>query len=184
MLPPHLNDALALLVGKSMLGTARALDMEMFWFGDATDFVDRLGERRPDPRYAFHVQARWKLRCPNGLVAEYEDLFVPAPPDSGGTTAPDDGETLRDVRLREFFAAKGDMARSVTSCASDPRGNVEVVFDDGCALFIAGSGTRPGAEAWRFVERHGDHLVCVNGETELVLRPRSIDDPGDRRPSR
>ena len=123
-----IQQALAVLVGAPMWGSGRAVNMEMFAFGQRQTAIDRNGAEFLRGEYALHVQCAWHVVQRDRLVVASGDLYRPF----GGEDRPDDfdwevpGSNRRDVLLKQLFDQASPMVRAVKP---EPTGRMVVAFE-------------------------------------------------------
>jgi hypothetical protein len=139
------EETLSRLIGLPMWGSARAVDMEMFAFGERRTVADRRGPKQVG-EYALHIQCAWHIARGGRVIVGSNDLRRPADPRSD----PDDfdpdvpGSTRRDRLLLELFA---DVEPRVRSVELRGCGELDIEFEEGLRLAL-------------FPERSGEHEEC------------------------
>lgn len=166
--PARLEAALAPLVGRPLWASHRAVDVQVFQFGDkrtvTSNFGPRKGQQREVGAYALHVQCAWRIHGPEGIVVGSRDRYVR--PDSGRDPENDDdwdwsapGANRCDERLGAWLQAR---AHDVERVRADATGGLVLSLADGFGLevFPDDSSDR---ERWRLL-RPGEltsHVVVT-----------------------
>lgn len=160
----------AVLVGKPLSGTFRAVDMEMFEFGEQVPFVDRFGRDRTTGEFRLHVQSVWRIVRDGRIVVGYEDM--PFPPTGVPADGFDANEAVRNRRdeLMDAFLASTLAARTVVAADASELGDIRLEFADGSRLEVFPSGEHPEIEHWRLLTPDGSHSV-MSGEGMQVMPP-------------
>jgi hypothetical protein len=161
------------LAGKTFNGSMRALDMEMFGFGEQIPSVNRRGISYLRSEYYVHVQCFWHVRRGRKIVVRYSDwLKPPAGVPSRGFT-PDGHKSLRDELLASFYAERATDLRVVTATATAATGDVRLTFDDESVLELLPSRDAPVNECWRLMLPNGTDLVMERDGLDIVGPPSS-----------
>src|SRR6476661_1681325 len=108
-------EVVAALNGKPIWGPSRrAVDMQLFDFGDRVPIVNRHGRDRMIGEYRLHIQSDWRFMRKGVAFVSYDDLWLPT------TEAPDapfdpnlGSKTLRDELLERFMSDSSDRERTV-----------------------------------------------------------------------
>jgi hypothetical protein len=153
----------AMLVGLPFNRGMRALDMEMFEFGEAKPWIDKFGRDRMNGDVQLHVQASWRIVQGDRIVTGYSDYADP--PD--GTELEgfnrETSQTRRDALLDTFHAERTDPRRSVQTVDVRPTGDLTITIDDGSRLEVRPDSTGIEDEYWRLFARGYPRAVVVGG---------------------
>ncbi len=161
--------ALNVLVGKAMTGSSRAVDMEMFHFGDQVEFTDGRGRVLVGSEYGLHVQAPWRIERFGRLVVGYRDMRdPPSGVDLSGFDPNDAPLTRRDELIEAFHAKRRDRPRLVVRCDARSAGGVRLTFDDASVLEIFPDSAAADDEYWRLLGPDEEHTVATGAG---LLRP-------------
>jgi hypothetical protein len=74
---PSPAEVVAALNGKPIWGPRRAVDMQIFDFGEGVPIVDRNGRDRMIGEYRLHIQSDWRFVRKGVAFVTYEDLWLP-----------------------------------------------------------------------------------------------------------
>jgi len=107
-LKESIEQALSVLIGLPLIGSDRALDLDMFYFGKAHTISTRAGREKEIGEYALHVQCAWRITGPHGIIVASQDRYYPG---DGSYDVPNDFDwTLPgnrcDTRLETFLREK------------------------------------------------------------------------------
>jgi hypothetical protein len=157
-----LDDALQMLVGQPVVETHRAVDMQMFSFGELSETGDRRGMPRTTSQFALHIQCPWRIVCAGQVLVGYQDLRYPraGEPDSERFDPDRPHTTLRDELLETFFSSRGDKERVVIEANATDTGDLRLSFSGGCVLQAFPDSAAHGREYWRVFEVDGEHFVA------------------------
>ena len=163
------QQVLAVLVGVPMWGSGRAVDMEMFAFGERQTATNGSGAEFIRGEYALHVQCAWHIVRRNRLVAASGDVYRPFDSDADGLDDFDwelPGSNRRDVVLKQLFDQVSPTVRAVES---EPTGRMVVAFEGDLELAVFPDRTGDNVEFWRFLKPGSDepHLIFTAGGPEL-----------------
>lgn len=166
----RLEVALARLVGLPLRTAHRALDMQIFRFGEprtrTTQFGPRKGETAEVCEYSLHLQCTWRIRGDAGIVVASSDLRYVAGPDPYDIADDWDGkDSRRDVRLRTWLEGAEFMVEHVSA---DSVGGFTMLFAGGLGLDVFPDHSLDGeySEHWRLVrtlDAASEHFV-VSGD--------------------
>ena len=150
------------LVGLPLNSSSRAVDMEMFDFGQLQLWVTRRGLDRMMGTTALHVQAPWRIVDGGRIVVGDRDVWDPPPGRSRDGFDPSEGDTShRDELLRGWFGDR-TTPRIVVAATADASGDLRIHLDDGATLEILPTSISDDDEYWRLFDR-GDPHVVVGG---------------------
>jgi hypothetical protein len=175
-----IKGALLVLVGKPFWGSARALDMQMFAFGNRILSENRRSEPVEKGEYALHVQCDWRMVRSGKILVGSRDIFFEAiesvPPLSSVQSQTD--WTRRDERLRDFFDQPRANQVSVDWVEADILGGVRLGMNDKTVLEVFPNHSEiveGHSEYWRFLQPGTDvpHVVVSGYGVEGLngLRP-------------
>jgi hypothetical protein len=164
-----IQQALAVLEGAPMWGSGRAVNMQMFQFGQRQPAIDRHGAEYFRGEYALHVQCAWHIVQRERLVVGSGDLYRPF---NGDLVGLDDfdwevpGSNRRDVVLKQLF---DQASLTVRASRLERTGRMFVAFDGDFELAVFPDRTDEGVEFWRFLKPGSDepHLVFTAGGPEF-----------------
>ena len=157
-------EALGVLSGMSLWVSNRAVDMEMFQFGQRHEGTDKRGQPTRWGDYALHVQCPWRIVDPDHIIVGYQDVYRSL---TGvhleGLEWDVQGGNLRDRRLTELFDRSGMGPLVVEAVEVDAAGTIHMALGRGIALevFPDASAANGEEEQWRFfmVDSESDHFV-------------------------
>ena len=162
--------ALAVLVGASLIRSARFADMEAFRFGPLIDTESRTGDPRRVAAYALHVQCPWRIVFEDRIVVGYSDMSDPPLGTDRLDFDPNSAPiTRRDELMTQFFASRLEQPRIVVACTASPLFDLVLELDDGCRLelFPENHTGAEESEFWRFMLPDGRHLVVSADGAEV-----------------
>ena len=155
----EVQDSVDRLVGMPLNRSNRAVDMEMFDFGELRPEEDQHGHEYLSGDTALHVQAPWRIIDGDRIVVGYNDVWDPPSGVSREGFDPSEGHpSHRDELLGAWFADR-PTPRIVVAATAHPRGDLRVDLDDGTALEILPMSVSDDDEFWRIFERRGPHVV-------------------------
>ena len=76
-LQDRITEALSALIGLPLWRAHRALNMEVFAFGERQFSRNRKGKQVEVGEYSLHIQCPWRIVGPNGMVVGSEDRNYP-----------------------------------------------------------------------------------------------------------
>ncbi len=159
------------VVGLTFWGINRAVDMQMFQFGQRRHTLGWRGREGVRGDYGLHVQCPWRIVGPEGIVVGSHDVYYPPgdpdiePPDFKWDTI---GANRRDQRLSALFAVREEKPFVVTGVIADNVGGVTITLSDGYKLELWPYDSRPN-EHWRLLQHHGEkarHFVMTGAGIE------------------
>jgi hypothetical protein len=164
----------AALNGKPIWGRGRAVDMELFFFGERVPIVDRHGRDRMIGEYRLHVQSRWRFVRAGVAFITYEDIRLPTTDAPDAPFDPDLGSrTLRDELLERFMSDSSDRERTVEQATVTEAGGLLLQFRGGATLEIDPQNAEPEREAWRLLRPDGSDAVMLGSRFEIARPPPS-----------
>jgi hypothetical protein len=161
-----IETALTVLVGRSLIGSARVADIETFDFGD--------GARAS---HALQVRCPWRLSEGGAIVTGYDDVRYPMGDnpsvEPAGFRWDEAGANRRDERLRAFFVGHRAVPLVVAGVDADEVGSLRVTFDGGVRLDLFPDDSLDDvtdSERWRFFEpgADGPHFLVTGGGCDTV----------------
>jgi hypothetical protein len=153
-----MNESVQLLVAQPLTISSRALEMEMFEFGEQIPFTDRHGRARTSGAYRLHVQCPWRIVRSGRIVVGFDDILEPPTGASAeGFDANRAEMTLRDELISRFHGERADAPRIVVSATTSPVGDLRLVFDDESSLELLPSGV--AGDHWRLLLPDGVGIV-------------------------
>jgi hypothetical protein len=163
----QIETALAALVGRSLIASARVGDIETFDFGD--------GSRAS---HALQVRCPWRLSEGSAIVTGYDDVRYPTganpslePP---GFRWDEAGANRRDARLQQFFLGHRAEPAVVAGVEADEVGSLQLTFDYGVRLDLFPDDSLDDvtdSERWRFFApgTDGPHFLVTGGGCDTVV---------------
>jgi hypothetical protein len=121
------------LEGQRLWGRGRAVEMEMFQFGDRVTHELR-GKVRTVGEWALHLTGGWRIAANGRVLVGYRDYWIPpigVPDDDFDPNAV--GRSRRD-ELMDRFVAHGEDAHRVESATISEHADLRLVLADGCVL--------------------------------------------------
>lgn len=165
----NVDAALRPLLGKPMIGSSRAVDMEMFWFGRPVEYVDRRGGGGVIGEYRFHVQCSWRIRRSGRIVVGYSDMTDPPSDWPGARFDPNESQSNhRDELLDAYHRERNHDGRKVVALEATDWGDVRLLFDDDSALELFPDAMATDTEFWRLLMPNGTHLVMSGAGLERI----------------
>jgi hypothetical protein len=155
----EVQESVSRLVGMPLNGSSRAVDMEMFDFGDLRPHEDRHGREYLRGDTALHVQAPWRIVDGDRIVLGYNDYWDPPSGVSREGFDPSEGHPSRRDELLAAWFADRPTQRLVAAATAHPSGDLRIDFDDGTAIEILPMSIADDDEFWRLFERWGPHIV-------------------------
>jgi hypothetical protein len=156
------------LVGKPLTGSRRALDMEMFGFGEQTPSVNRRGHTYLRSEYYVHVQCFWRIRRGRKVVVNYFDMLKPPLGVPSRGFDPEGHKSLRDELLAAFYAERVAEPRIVAATTMTATGDARLTFDDDSVMELLPSRDAPVNEYWRLLLPGGTHVVMERTGLDTV----------------
>ena len=163
----RIAEALSPLVGLPLWGAMRALNMEMFKFGDRRRCLNRKGEEIEVGDLDLHIACPWRIVGPEGVVVGSRDRHYPADEDSDWQEFDDEKDLARlEARLSAWLDDHRDAPPRVQRVEADAVGGFRIFLAEGFVLeaFPAGSLRGEYSEHWRlFGPAMGDRHFVVTG---------------------
>jgi hypothetical protein len=163
-----LEPVLNVLLGCPLIGSQRAADMEMFWFGQFVERLNAKGIGYVVGEYRLHVECSWRITGPAGIVVGYTDLADTS--DDRGEERSETSETmsLRDELLVAYYK---NSERNVVAVESTRLGDLTLRLSDDTTLEVFPDAANPETEYWRLIEPGGTHYVMSgSGLTRLTSK--------------
>src|SRR5687768_14528826 len=92
-------EALSSLVALPLWRATRAMNMEMFTFGERRKQLNRKREEVEVGEYALHIQCPWRIVGPDGIAVASEDRNHPEDENSDWEEFDPDGRSLCEARM-------------------------------------------------------------------------------------
>jgi len=138
-------------------------------FGGIVEIMDFYGKARYVERYAFHIQAPWRLLLDKRILIASRDVYEPKTAeewtedfewDIVGTTLFDE---LNEARVKELCNRI-----FLKEVLLDEYGGMRMVFDSGHTLEVFADSSNPDTELWRFFEMDSEdsHFVVYVDRVE------------------
>jgi hypothetical protein len=171
----EIEEAASVLLQKPWSATGRAVDMQVFAFGDLRMEEKPSGGSALTSEFALHVQCPWRIGKHARIEVGSEDLFLPSDmaEDDASFDPTGSAETLRDRLVDELLRSIPESSRRVTRIEADEVGGLRVHMAGGhrLELFPADSlleGSR--AEKWRLLQpgEPMPHLVVIGARIERI----------------
>jgi hypothetical protein len=156
------------LIGRPVWDFWRAADMLVVDIGGRVTIVNRRDENVEVGEYALHVQCRWRLRGPEGIVTGRRDIFWPAgvsPNDPAGHDWDMNGNSRSTARVTAYLDARGDDPPVLQDVEVNDVGDVSLRLSDGY-LFETFLDSSLGDEDWRLFRSgkpNEGHFVVAGG---------------------
>jgi hypothetical protein len=171
---PSPAEVVAALNGKPIWGPRRAVDMQIFDFGEGVPIVDRHGHDRTRGEYGLHIQSRWRFLRAGVAFVTYDDIRLPTTDAPDAPFDPDLGSrTLRDELLDRFVSESSDSERTVEQATVTEAGGLQLRFRGGATLEVDPEDAKSEREAWRLLRPDGSHAVMVGSRFEIARPPPS-----------
>jgi hypothetical protein len=143
------------LEGKSLWGASRAVDMEMFSFGERVTQEHR-GKVRTIGELALHLQSTWRITRDGRVLVGYRDLWSPRSGVAVEDFDPDKPHSSKRDELLEMFVGHGEEAHRVEHATMSEHSDLTLTFADGCVLDVLSDlgdeevvGDEVPGECWR-----------------------------------
>ncbi len=150
--------AIAALEGSHLWDRTRAVEMEMFQFGDRVETKDFRGRPRTVGEWAIHLSAAWRIVANGRVLAGFSDYWIPPTGASYDDFDPGSNGGSRRDELMGKFVAHGEDAHRVESATISDLGDLRLTFADGCVLetftdlgFVPMEGEEAPEECWRLL---------------------------------
>ena len=122
---PSPAEVVAALNGKPIWGPRRAVDMQIFDFGEGVPIVDRNGRDRMIGEYRLHIQSDWRFVRKGVAFVTYEDLWLPTTDAPDAPFDPEGGA----LYIRETLKVIDSLETSEAERQKIYQGNAERLFD-------------------------------------------------------
>ena len=145
---------LRVLVGLPLRYIRRAIDMQVFQFGEVMHGRSRSSDEQTDfGRYALHVQCAWRWLSRDRLVVGSHDRFIPRDnpdhvPDDFDWTEPK--SNLCDARTEELIHSHENELLIVRGISAGRCGAFSLAFSNGDVLEVFPDNST--SELWRFFD--------------------------------
>ena len=170
----QIQGSLAALIGKPMWDSFRALDLQMFEFGERMETINRNGRPQANGEFLLHVQCPWHLTGADGRVQVASgDRVIRGDGTGDFIDEHDDARlpTRLEVRMRASLrdiAARQWIVRQIKATEA---GGLTLMFDDGGALTLFPDCSLEGQtfELWRFFshDHRVPHFVVYSGGIDV-----------------
>jgi hypothetical protein len=171
---PSPAEVVAALNGKPIWGPRRAVDMQIFDFGEGVPIVDRHGHDRTIGEFRLHIQSDWRFVRKGVAFVTYEDLWLPTTDAPDAPFDPDLGSrTLRDELLERFISDSSGRERTVEQATVTKAGGLLLRFRGGATLEVDPEDAKSEREAWRLLRPDGSHAVMLGSRFEIARPPPS-----------
>jgi hypothetical protein len=153
-LQDQIIEALSVLIGLPLWEAVRAMNMEMFSFGERRKRLNRKGEEIEIGEYALHVQCPWRIIGLNRIVVGYEDRNYPEDEDSDWQAFNPDGPTRCEARVAAWLREYSGSPLIVERVEADAVGGFKLFLHHGFILeaFPADSLQGEYSEHWRLLQ--------------------------------
>jgi hypothetical protein len=164
-LQERITEALSALIGLPLWGATRALNMEMFAFGERRTRRNRKGQEVEVGEYALHIQCPWRIVSPDGIIVGSEDRNYPEDENADWEEFDSDGPSRCEARmvawLKEYSAAPLRAQR----VEADAVGGFKLLLQRGFVLeaFPADSLRGEYSERWRLFRPSEEGHFVVTG---------------------
>jgi hypothetical protein len=161
------------IVGKRLLRSDRAADMEMLAFGEPRKVRTFKGDIKEVGEYSLHIQCPWRIMGPAGIVVGSHDVHYvseasPHERASNSEEARDQiDHTLRDERMNSLLGASPLFVESVQA---DSAGGFRLALTGGYTLEVFPDASPGGRlEMWRLLSpgTEREHFVMLSNSFEL-----------------
>lgn len=156
--------ALSVLLGLPLWGATRALNMEMFAFGERRTRRNRKEEDVEVGEYMLHIQCPWRLVGPNGIIVGSEDRNYPEDENADWREFNSDGPSRCEARLGTWFKECATAPLKVGRLEADSVGGFRLLLERGFVLEVFPANSLEGeySERWRlFQPSQGSHFVIT-----------------------
>jgi hypothetical protein len=150
----QIEQALKVLNGLPLQQAGRAIDMEIFHFGDLQPILGRRGTAMVGD-YRLHVQCAWRIVGDAGIVVASRDRYYPAGDPYSNQDGFDwsaQGVNRCDERVTAFFKEQDGIHLRVEAVFADNVGSVRLQLSGGFLLDIFPDDSLD-KEHWRLVPR-------------------------------
>ena len=165
-------NAIRALVGRRLWDRTRAVELEMFQFGDRVETQDFRGRPKTVGEWALHLSGAWRIIADGRVLVGYRDYWIPPTGVSEDDFDPNAvGRSRRDELMERFVVHDEDAHRVEVATISDVS-DLRLVFADGCVLeaftdlgFVEAEGNEAPEECWRLFQPATElpHLVVEPG---------------------
>jgi hypothetical protein len=157
--------ALSPLVSLPLWGAARALNMEMFKFGERRTRPNRKGQLVEVGEYALHIQCPWRIVGPEGVIVGPEDRSYPEDEDADWTDFDSDGRSRCEARMEAWLSGYSATPLKVQRVEADSVGGFKTFLQHGFVLeaFPADSLRGEYSEHWRLFGPSNEGHFVVTG---------------------
>ena len=166
----RITEALSALVGLPMWRATRALNMEMFTFGERRKRLNQQEEEIEVGEYALHVQCPWRIVGPHLIAIGSEDRNYPEDEKSDWNDFdPDADRTLCEARMAAWLHEHARAPLKVERVEADRTGGFRLFLERGFVLEAFPANTLRGEEFehWRlFQSSQKDHFVVTGRRPE------------------
>jgi hypothetical protein len=144
--------ALSVLAGLPLWGATRALNMEMFDFGDRRTQLNRRGQEVDVGDYALHIQYPWRIVSPDGIIVASEDRSYPEDEASDWEEFDSDSPSRCEARMAAWLHEHSLAPLQVDRVETDSVGGFRLLLQLGFVLEAFPAHSRRGeySEYWRF----------------------------------
>ncbi len=161
-LQDRITEALSALIDLPLWGAHRALNMEMFDFGDRLTRKNRQGKEIQVGEFALHIQCPWRIIGPEGIVVGSGDRNYPEDENSDWQEFNDEGPSLCESRIAGWLKEYSENPLKVERVEADSIGGFKLFLERGFILeaFPANSLKGEYSERWRlFRTSEAGHFV-------------------------
>jgi hypothetical protein len=160
-----IEQATAVLVGKTVWRCTRAADMACFQFGAQGKVLTYKGETKEAGEYALHVECPWRFTRQDQVIVGKGDLYYPAEHIEEAEIPPSfnwDKDLNRQDRLLALLFENGKREFLVEEIRVKAAGSLSILLSDGLALDVFPADSL-GDEHWRLFEPGKDkrHFVVT-----------------------
>jgi hypothetical protein len=160
---------LAILIGQPLSECGRAADMHFFGFGPLQRSTNRQGEEIESSQIRLHIQSRWRLVGPAGILFGRDDLHRPADEALAESEFDwDQHESVLDAKQRNWVSEHSESPPKVVGVSGNRYGDLRIELEFGFALetFCCDSNRSDYSEQWRLFGHRADgsHFV-VSGQS-------------------
>jgi hypothetical protein len=165
--PDLIVAALSTLIGQPLRDWGRAMDMQLFGFGEKRTRVIRFGRRKGESAevcvYSLHVNCEWRVRGSEGIVAGRMDMFERSSAEleqrSDEWDPHAEGAISRCDERMNAWIERGPY--EVLRVDADVVGGFSLGLAGGCALEVFPTSSRDDdyCEHWRLLRPDDSHCV-------------------------
>ena len=159
----EIEQALSILIGQPLISANRALDLEMFDFGQKHQILTRQGKEKEVGEFTIHIQCTWRITRQTRILVASKDRWYPGDeskdiPDDFDWSLP--GNRL-DKRISAFFQNIREPLL-VKSVRADKVGGFTLRFVNSFMLEVFPDNSS-NDEYWRFFQlsRNTKHFVVA-----------------------